>query len=157
MPTEFTAIPKTDNTIDCADSLNSVTAPSAYAELHAHSNYSFKEGAAEVWDLLLTAKQLGLYALAITDHDNVSGAMEFAQAAKELGIKPIIGVELTLARGLNESPEVEHEPINRPHITLLAETTVGYRNISLLITRAHIDAEKRNDPHLDPEILAEHT
>ena len=157
MLTEFTAVPKTDDTIDCTDSLNSVTATSAYAELHAHSNYSFQEGAAEVWDLLLTAKQLGLYALAITDHDNVSGAMEFAQAAKELGIKPIIGVELTLARGLGESPEVEHEPINRPHITLLAETTVGYRNISRLITRAHIDAEERNDPHLDPAILAEHT
>ena len=62
----------------------------AYAELHAHSNYSFQEGASEAWDLLLTAKQLGLHALAITDHDNVSGVMEFAQAAKELGIKPII-------------------------------------------------------------------
>ena len=70
----------------------------AYAELHAHSNYSFQEGASEAWYLLLTAKQLGLHALAITDHDNVSGVMEFAQAAKELGIKPIIGIELTLAR-----------------------------------------------------------
>ena len=71
-----------------------------WAELHCHSNYSFQEGASEAWDLLLTAKQLGIYALAITDHDNVSGVMEFAQAAKELGIKPIIGIELTLARGL---------------------------------------------------------
>ena len=76
-----------------------VNATSGYAELHAHSNYSFQEGASEAWDLLLTAKQLGLYALAITDHDNVSGVMEFAQAAKELDIKPIIGIELTLARG----------------------------------------------------------
>jgi error-prone DNA polymerase len=128
----------------------------AYAELHAHSNYSFQEGASEAWDLLLTAKQLGLHALAITDHDNVSGVMEFAQAAKELGIKPIIGIELTLARGLGEPEGIEYEPADRPHITLLAETAVGYKNISLLTTRAHIDAEDRNDPHLDPALLADH-
>jgi len=128
----------------------------AYAELHAHSNYSFQEGASEAWDLLLTAKQLGLHALAITDHDNVSGVMEFAQAAKELGIKPIIGIELTLARGLGEPEGTEHEPGDRPHITLLAETATGYKNISLLTTRAHVDAEERNDPHLDPALLADH-
>ena len=128
----------------------------AYAELHAHSNYSFQEGASEAWDLLLTAKQLGLHALAITDHDNVSGVMEFAQAAKELGIKPIIGIELTLARGLGEPEGTEHEPADRPHITLLAETAIGYKNISLLTTRAHVDAEERNDPHLDPALLADH-
>lgn len=124
--------------------------------MHSHSNYSFQEGASEAWDLLLTAKQLGLHALAITDHDNVSGVMEFAQAAKELGIKPVIGIELTLARGLNESTDTQHEPADRPHITLLAETATGYRNISLLTTRAHVDAEERNDPQLDPSLLAEH-
>jgi error-prone DNA polymerase len=145
------------------NSLNTANSPpvaenatSGYAELHAHSNYSFQEGASEAWDLLLTAKQLGIHALAITDHDNVSGVMEFAQAAKELGIKPVIGIELTLAHGLDEAPGTEHEPANRPHITLLAETAAGYRNISLLTTRAHIDAEERNDPHLDPALLADH-
>jgi error-prone DNA polymerase len=131
-----------------------------WAELHCHSNYSFQEGASEAWDLLLTAKQLGIYALAITDHDNVSGVMEFAQAAKELGIKPIVGIELTLARGLGEASETDDDPgsgpAERPHITLLAETAAGYRNISLLTTRAHVDAEERNDPHLDPALLAEH-
>jgi error-prone DNA polymerase len=82
--------------------------------------------------------------------------MEFAQAAKELGIKPIIGIELTLARGLGEPEGTEHEPADRPHITLLAETAIGYKNISLLTTRAHVDAEERNDPHLDPALLADH-
>ncbi len=129
---------------------------SHYAELHAHSNYSFQEGASEAWDLLLTAKQLGLHALAITDHDNVSGVMEFAQAGKELGIKPVIGIELTLTRGLSEPHGTQYEPDERPHITLLAETAAGYRNISLLTTRAHVDAEERNDPHLDPTLLADH-
>ena len=127
-----------------------------YAELHSHSNYSFQEGASESWDLLLTAKQLGLDALAITDHDNVSGAMEFAQAAKEIGIKPIIGIELTLARGLNDPVDTRYELGERPHITLLAETATGYKNISLLTTRSHVDAEERNDPHLDPKLLANH-
>lgn len=143
-------------TIQPTDFNLAVNATRHYAELHSHSNYSFQEGASEAWDLLATAKQLGLYALAITDHDNVSGIMEFAQAAKELGIKPIIGIELTLAHGLGEGPETEHDPVNRPHITLLAETTTGYRNISLLTTRAHIDAEERKDPQLDPALLAVH-
>ncbi|MEC9293697.1 MAG: PHP domain-containing protein, partial [Chloroflexota bacterium] len=67
-----------------ADGTRSVSsdATSRYAELHAHSNYSFQEGASEIWDLLLTAKNIGLKAMAITDHDNITGAMEFSQAAK---------------------------------------------------------------------------
>jgi len=128
-----------------------------YAELHSHTNYSFQEGASEAWDLLQTAKELGIEALAITDHDNVSGAMEFAQAAKELGIKPIIGIELTLARGIDDPVDAQYKPSERPHITLLAENATGYKNISLLITRAHVDAGERNDPRLDPLLLADHS
>ena len=130
---------------------------SEYAELHAHSNYSFQEGASESWDLLLTAKQIGIHALAITDHDNISGAMEFAQVAKEIGVKPIIGVEITLKRGINDPGYTEYKPSERPHITLIAETTTGYKNISLLVTRAHIDAKQRNDPNLDPTLLSDHS
>jgi len=130
---------------------------SRYAELHAHSNYSFQEGASEIWDLLLTAKNIGLEAMAITDHDNITGAMEFSQAAKELGIKPIIGVEITLSRGLGEPSGTKHLPPNQPHITLLAETAVGYRNICLLTTRAHVDAEERKYPNLDPTLLKNHS
>jgi len=134
-----------------------VSTTTRYAELHNHTNYSFQEGASEAWDLLQTAKDLGIEALAITDHDNMSGAMEFAQAAKELGIKPIIGIELTLARGIDDPVDAEYEPSERPHITLLAENATGYKNISLLTTHAHVDAEERNDPHLDPRLLAEHS
>ena len=89
---------------------------SRYAELHAHSNYSFQEGASEIWDLLLTAKNIGLEAMAITDHDNITGAMEFSQAAKELGIKPIIGVEITLSRGLGA---VSYTHLTLPTILLV--------------------------------------
>ena len=95
--------------------------------------------------------------MAITDHDNITGAMEFSQAAKELGIKPIIGVEITLSHGLVEPSGTKHLPPDQPHITLLAETAVGYRNICLLTTRAHVDADERKYPNLDPALLKNHS
>ncbi|MDA1258099.1 MAG: DNA polymerase III subunit alpha, partial [Chloroflexi bacterium] len=125
--------------------------PPPYAELHCHSNYSFKEGASHTSELLIEAQALGMSALAITDHDNLCGVMEFAQAAKGVGIKPIIGVEVSLASG--------------HHLTLLAENAEGYRNISLLTTRAHMDPPERPgtrngsgvvQPALDPALLAQH-
>jgi error-prone DNA polymerase len=114
----------------------------SYAELHCHSNYSFQEGASDTQELLKRAQELGYRALAITDHDNLCGAMEFAQAARDVGIKAITGVEVTLMGG--------------HHLTLLAETAEGYKNISRLTTHAHIDAEDRKVPELDLALLAEH-
>ena len=114
-----------------------------YAELHCHTNYSFKEGASHIFDLLSRAKELGLEALAITDHNNMCGVMQFAQTAQSVGIKPVIGVELTLTGG--------------HHITLLAENAQGYKNICRLVTHAHIEAEDRLDPSLDPKHLPAHT
>ena len=68
-----------------------------YAELHCHSNFSFQEGASSVEDLLVRAHDIGLSALALTDHDNLCGAMHFAQVAKTVGIKAITGAELSLS------------------------------------------------------------
>ncbi len=121
--------------------------PSPYAELHCHSNYSFKEGASRTSELLIEAQALGMRALAITDHDNLCGVMEFAQAAKGVGIKPIIGVEITLASG--------------HHLTLLAENAEGYKNICKLTTRAHMDPPERPGPNgvlpaLAPSLLKDH-
>ena len=121
---------------------NAEPAGTPYAELHCHTSYSFKDGASSAAELLLRARDLGLAALAVTDHDNLCGAMEFAQAAKTAGIKPIIGVELTLTSG--------------HHVTLLAENAAGYRNICRLTTRAHMDPPERNQPALDPTLLASH-
>ena len=120
---------------------------SPYAELHCHSNYSFKEGASRTSELLIEAQALGMRALAITDHDNLCGVMEFAQAAKGVGIKPIIGVEITLASG--------------HHLTLLAENAEGYKNICKLTTRAHMDPPERPGPNgvlpaLAPSLLKDH-
>ena len=98
-----------------------------YVELHCHSNYSFYDGASFIDELLVKAKELSYPALALTDHDNLCGAMEFSHTAKALDIKPIIGVEVTL------------EDDN--HITLLSKNIEGYRNISRLLSHAQMKSE----------------
>jgi len=112
-----------------------------YAELHCHSYYSFHDGASSPEELILRAKDLGYQALAITDHDNLCGAMSFARQARELGVKPVTGAEITLAGG--------------GHLTLLAKDRTGYANLCRLITLAHASG-KRNHPELDPAHLGEH-
>ena len=99
-----------------------------YAELHCHTNYSFKEGASEGWDLLVRAHSLGIQALAITDHDNLCGAMEFAQSAKAVGIKAIIGAEATLSTPSSSG-------MGGHHITLLVRNATGYSNLCQLLTK----------------------
>ena len=90
-----------------------------YVELHLHSAYSFLDGASQAHELIARAKELGYQALAITDHDGLHGALEFARCAREAGIRPITGAEITLIDG--------------SHLTLLAETQQGYRNLCRLI------------------------
>lgn len=90
---------------------------SGYVELHMHSNYSLLEGGSSIDELLVQAKQMGYQSMALTDHNSLSGSMEFAQKAKKIGIKPIIGLEL----------DVIGDPVNLAnseathHVTLLAE------------------------------------
>jgi error-prone DNA polymerase len=112
-----------------------------YVELHCHSNYSFKEGASSVEELLVRARELGYPALALTDHDNLCGAMHFAQMARSLDIQPITGVEITLK--------------DSSHLTLLATTRQGYHNLCNLITYSYI--HNRQNPSLDPRHLQYHT
>src|SRR5919109_4149373 len=112
----------------------------SYVELHCHSAYSFLDGASLPEELALRAAELGYPALALTDHDGVYGSLEFAYAAKAVGVKPITGAEATLADG--------------SHLTLLVETPPGYANLCRLLTAAH--AHERLNPRLDPHLLAEH-
>ena len=102
-------------------------APS-YVELHAHSAYSFLDGASQPEELVARAVELGYEALALTDHDGLYGSLEFAHAAKALGLRPITGCELTL-EGTARS--------GRTHVTVLVESRQGYSNLCRLITRAH--------------------
>jgi error-prone DNA polymerase len=94
-----------------------------YVELHAHSAYSFLDGASSPEELLAAAAIHGYPALALTDHDGLWGAMEFAQAANGIGMKAITGAELTLTDG--------------SHLTLLVQDRAGYRNLCRLVTLAH--------------------
>ncbi|HAI09582.1 MAG TPA: error-prone DNA polymerase, partial [Dehalococcoidia bacterium] len=113
---------------------------SSYAELHCHSNYSFQEGASSVEELLFRAKELDYRALALTDHDNLCGAMHFAQVAKTLEMQTITGAEITLNDG--------------SHLTLLAETQQGYSNLSNIISYAYISGDRKN-PAFDIKHLSE--
>jgi error-prone DNA polymerase len=98
-------------------------ASTPYIELHAHSAFSFLDGASTPAELAGAAARLGHHALALTDHDGVWGSMEFALACRELGLRPITGAELTLDDGA--------------HLTLLVESQAGYRNLCRLLTAAH--------------------
>ena len=110
-----------------------------YIELHAHSAYSFLDGASLPEELAVRAAELGYPALALTDHDGVYGSLEFAYAARAVGLRAITGAEATLTDG--------------SHLTLLVETPRGYANLCRLLTAAH--ARERLNPGLDPELLAE--
>ena len=75
-----------------------------YVELHCHSSYSFLDGASLPEELAARAAELGYPALALTDHDGVYGSLEFAHAAKDLGVRPITGAEVTLSGEARRSP-----------------------------------------------------
>ncbi|MDE3132705.1 MAG: PHP domain-containing protein, partial [Acidobacteriota bacterium] len=98
---------------------------SMYAELHAHSAYSFLDGASLPEELVITALELGYEAFALTDHNSVSGSMEFAQTAKSLGLRALHGAELDLDDGC--------------HLTLLVRDAIGWANLCRLLTRAHAE------------------
>src|SRR2546430_3335043 len=100
-----------------------------YVELHCHSSFSFLDGASHPIELAHAAAEHGHSALAITDHDGLHGAMELAQAAKPLGLRTIVGAELTLD--------------DSSHITLLCQDRTGYGNLCRLITKAHEGTRER--------------
>jgi error-prone DNA polymerase len=104
-----------------------------YIELHCHSAYSFLDGASQPEELVAAALARGHGALALTDHDSLSGSMEFAQAAKALGLRAIHGAEATLD--------------DERHITLLVRDATGWRNLCRLLTKAH--AHTRDGPQRD--------
>jgi error-prone DNA polymerase len=118
-----------------------------YVELHAHSAYSFLDGASLPEELAIRAAELGYPALALTDHDGVYGSLEFAHAAKAFGVRPITGAEVTLA--------------DRSHVTLLVETAAGYANLCRLLTAAHASTRlpgkerELREPALEQELLEE--
>jgi error-prone DNA polymerase len=103
-----------------------------YVELHCHSAFSFLDGASLPDELVPAAQELGYRALALTDHNTVSGSMEFAVAARALGLRPIHGAEVDLSDGR--------------HLTLLVQDARGWSNLCNILTRAHAHTRERPGP-----------
>src|SRR5262249_19758333 len=103
-----------------------------YVELHCHSAFSFLDGASLPDELVPTALELGYEALALTDHNSVSGSMEFAVAARALGLRPIHGAEVDLADGR--------------HLTLLVQDAIGWGNVCRILTHAHGHTREKPGP-----------
>src|SRR3984957_737346 len=103
-----------------------------YVELHCHSAFSFLDGASLPDELVGAALELGYEALALTDHNSVSGSMEFAVSAQGLGLRAIHGAEVDLDDGR--------------HLTLLVEDAVGWSSLCRILTRAHVHTRDRAGP-----------
>jgi error-prone DNA polymerase len=114
-----------------------VSAAVPYVELHAHSAYSFLDGASTPLELAYAADDLGYPALALTDHDGVWGSREFAEACRELQLRSITGAELTVALPGATPALLPAELPALAHVTLLAEDATGYHNLCRLLTKSH--------------------
>jgi DNA polymerase-3 subunit alpha len=125
--------------------------PSDFVHLHNHTHYSVLDGLTKVPQLVETVKELGMEAVAVTDHGTMSGVLELYQVAKKEGIKPILGCEFYMAaRGMEDrDPQKDKE---RFHITLLAENYEGYQNLCRLITEANLRGFYYK-PRIDHETL----
>ena len=135
--------------------------PNDYVELHCHSCFSLLGGAALPEVLAARAANLGMPALALTDHNELGGAVRFAQATSEVGIGGIIGAEVTVAQSAERgarsvsAARTTHNALRSAHLVLLAETREGYGNLSTLITRARME-NSRGEPCVSLELLAQH-
>lgn len=122
-----------------------------FVHLHGHSEYSLLDGLSKIPQLVKTVKDLGMEALALTDHGVMYGAIDFYKECLEAGIKPIIGVEMYLAKRSHKDKEakLDSEPY---HLTILAKNYQGYLNLMKLTTIAHIDGYYYR-PRIDKDLL----
>jgi len=122
-----------------------------YAELHAHSAFSFLDGAGTPEELVEEAARLGLRALALTDHDGLYGAVRFAEAAVELDLRTVFGAELSLGSGARtEQPDPPG-----PHLLVLVRGPEGYRRLSRQLASAHLAGGEKGKPSYDIDALTE--
>ncbi len=125
-----------------------------FVHLHLHTAYSILDGACRIEPLLDRAIELGMPAVAMTDHGVMYGAVEFYEAAQAKGIRPIIGCEVYITPGSRfDRGRAAQSEIH--HLTLLAENNVGYRNLSYLVSKAHLEGFYYK-PRIDHELLAAH-
>src|ERR1700738_2709986 len=127
----------------------------SFVHLHLHTEYSLLDGAIRMKELMKKAVEFRMPAVAITDHGNLYGAIEFYQEAQRAGVKPIIGCEAYIAPRSHK----EHSSGMREsayHFTLLAQNETGYHNLVKLLSTAHLDGFHYR-PRIDKELLASHS
>ncbi len=124
-----------------------------FVHLHLHTEYSLLDGACRIERLLDRAKELGQTAMAITDHGNMYGVVDFYKAAKKRGIKPIIGCEVYVAKRSRHDKVHELDGENR-HLVLLCENETGYKNLIAMVSQGFIEGFY-NRPRVDLELLRE--
>lgn len=126
----------------------------AFAHLHVHTEYSLLDGACRIERLLDRAQELGQDMVAITDHGNMYGVIDFYKAAKKRGIKPVIGCEVYVAKRTRFDKVSELDRENR-HLVLLCENQTGYRNLIAMVSKAWTEGFY-NRPRIDFELMKEH-
>ena len=122
-----------------------------FIHLHTHSHYSLLDGLSKIDELVSRAKELGMEAIALTDHGNLYGAVEFYKKAKRAGIKPILGGEFYLAPNgrKNRRPRIDE---TRYHLPLLVKNEIGWKNILKLATKSHLEGFYYK-PRIYPQLL----
>lgn len=125
-----------------------------FTHLHVHSHYSLLDGLTKIDDLITRVKELGMTAVALTDHGNLYGAVEFFKKARAAGVKPILGCEVYVAPHgrLSKRPKIDE---TRYHLTLLAKNETGWKNLIALVTRSYLEGFYYK-PRIDREVLAAH-
>ncbi|MEK7662442.1 MAG: DNA polymerase III subunit alpha [Patescibacteria group bacterium] len=126
-----------------------------FIHLHTHSHYSLLDGMSKIDEMVKIAQADGMPAIAITDHGNMYGAIDFYKACKTHGIKPIIGVEAYVANRtrFDKEPNIDNK---RYHLTLLAKNETGYKNLMKLVTLSHLEGYYYK-PRMDKDSLREHS
>jgi len=128
--------------------------PSKFVHLHTHSHYSLLDGLIKIDDLIDEAVRLGMPAIALTDHGNMYGTIEFYKKCHKAGIKPIIGVEtyIALESMLQKRPNIDNK---RHHLILLAKNEAGYKNLLKIVTASYLEGYYYK-PRVDKEFLKKH-
>ncbi len=129
---------------------------SEFVHLHVHSQYSFLDGAIRVKDLVKRAKDQGTTAIALTDHGNMFGAISFYKACKEAGLKAILGCELAIAPGDQRDARKDPATGHGRHLTVLARTEEGYRNLIYLVSQGYVDGKSSDGvPRVDLDLVSQ--
>lgn len=128
-----------------------------FVHLHCHSHYSLLDGASQIKKLVTRAKELEMNALALTDHGNLYGALEFYQTCRNEGINPIVGYEAYIAPGSRfDKGGASRAKEAAYHLTLLAKNKVGFKNLVKMASRAYLEGFYHK-PRIDKELLAAHS